>query len=81
MKEYLLKREAVFRLSSLLLVVASVFINDLNMKMALVVLGILGLILVSWAKGQKVVVWIFTILLVAAGVVYYYSLHPEVFGK
>lgn len=75
MKEYIVKREMVLRLVSLLFVVCSVFLEDLSMKLVLLVIGVVGLILIAFAKGQKSLVILFTVLLVIAVVGYYYLLN------
>ncbi len=72
MKEYILKREMVFRLVSLLFVVASVFLKDSLMKFALLLVGVLGLVVIAYAKGQKSLVILFSILLLIAIVGYGY---------
>ncbi|MGC4130556.1 MAG: hypothetical protein QM564_13615 [Bergeyella sp.] len=72
MKEYIVKREMVLRLVSLLFVVGSVFLDDLVMKLALLFIGVLGLILIANAKGQKSLVILFSVLLLAAVGGYFY---------
>ena len=71
MKEYILKRERVFHLLALAIVIASVFVQDMPTKIAMLVLGILGLIAVSYAKGNKTSMIIYILLLIIAGVGYY----------
>lgn len=71
MKEYILRREAFLRLFSLVLVVVSVFLTNQLYKMVLLVLGVIGLILVSYAKGQKALLFIFSFLLILAFVGYF----------
>lgn len=75
MKEYILKREAFVRLFSLMLVVISVFLEDLTMKLGLLLAGVAGLILVYYFKGQKTLVLIFSLLLIIAIVGYIYMNH------
>ena len=72
MKNYILKREAFLRLVSLALIVVSVFMKEIQLKSYLLFLGIIGLIAVSWAKGQKTVAYIFIFLLVATAAALYF---------
>lgn len=66
MKKYILKRERVFHLLSLMAVAASIFTNDFLTKMGLVVLGVFGLFVVALAKGNKSTILIYLVLLVVA---------------
>ncbi len=72
MKAYLLRRERVLHLVSLMLVVASVFVDEYLTKIGLVLLGILGLILISYAKDKKTTMLIYSVLFLAALVYGYY---------
>lgn len=71
MREYILKRERILHVLSLLSIVVSVFLKEINMKFALLVLGIFGLIAISSAKRNKVTTIIYVILLVLAFIGYY----------
>ena len=71
MKEFFLKREGIVRVLSLVLIALSVFLEDAGLKIALISVGILGLILMSYFKGQKSSLIIF-ILLFVIGIIGYY---------
>ncbi len=66
MKKYIIKREKIFHLLSLMSVAASIFTSEFLIKMGLVVLGVLGLFIVSLAKGNKSTIIIYSALLIAA---------------
>lgn len=81
MKKFILKREIIIRFFSLLLVVASVFIDEIELKITLLILGISGLIGIYFAKGQKSTAIIFFILLILAVVIYYLISTGKLFLK
>ncbi len=56
----------VLRLISLLFVVGSVFLTDLKMKLVLLLIGVFGLVFIAYAKGQKSLVILFSVLLLIA---------------
>ena len=64
MKDYFLKREGIIRLLSLGAVAVSVFLKDVELKIALLTLGIGGLIAVSYFKGQKIQLILYIVLLI-----------------
>lgn len=66
MKNYLLKRHAVIHLLSLMAIVASAFIEDPLTKIPLLLVGIIGLFVVSLVKGKKIVTYIYGALLLVA---------------
>lgn len=72
MKELILKRERVLHFLSLGLVAVSLFLKDPFQKMSLLVLGILGLLLLSVLKKQKILIIIYAVLIIAAGIFFYY---------
>lgn len=71
MKEYIVKRERTFHLLALMTVIASVFVQDLVIKIALLILGLVGLMAVSAAKEKKTTTIIYAILLVITIVGYF----------
>ncbi len=72
MKELVLKREGVIRLIALMMIVVSVFVDEKEMKIGALSLGILGLIMISSFKKQKAQTIIYTILLLLTiGIVYW----------
>ena len=71
MKEYILKKERIFHFLSLALIAGSMFIKQPLEKVIILVTGILGLLLLSVLKKQKIKVIIYLVLLIAAGVFYY----------
>lgn len=73
MKKYILKREKVIHILSLVLVAISVFLNQeqSQLKIALLIAGVLGLIAVYYAKGSKLPLYIFITLLIFALIGYY----------
>lgn len=72
MKELILKRERIFHFLSLAIIAASLFIKNPFEKIALLGIGILGLLILSVFKKQKILVIVYSALLVAAGVFFYY---------
>ncbi len=72
MNPYFEKRKGIFRLFSLVAVAASVFVEEDLWKLALIVLGIGGLIAVSWFEGKKSTFYIYLFLLVLAVAVFLY---------
>ena len=72
MKELVLKREGVIRLIALMMIVVSVFVDEKEMKIGALSLGILGLIMISSFKKQRAQTIIYTILLLLTiGIVYW----------
>lgn len=71
MKEIILKRERIFHFLSLALIAASMFIKDPIQKLIILELGIVGLLILSALKKQKVLVIVYLVLFVAAGIFYY----------
>lgn len=71
MKEYFIKRESIIRLLSLAIIAVSVFLANAEFKIALLSLGILGLMTLSWYKGQKTSFYIFLVLFIL-GIFGYY---------
>ena len=71
MKEYILKKERVFHFLSLALIAGSLFLDDAIQKMVILVSGILGLLILSALKKQKILVIIYLVLFFAAGIFYY----------
>ncbi|QOW09547.1 hypothetical protein Q73A0000_03780 [Kaistella flava (ex Peng et al. 2021)] len=71
MKEYILKKERVFHFLLLALIAGSMFITDPIQKMFVLVFGILGLLVLSALKKQKILVIVYFVLMIAAGVFYY----------
>lgn len=71
MKEIILKRERVVHLLSLGLIAVSLFLKDPNQKMSVLVVGILGILLLSILKKQKILTIIYVVLLLAAGIFFY----------
>ena len=72
MKELILKRERVLHFLSLGLIAVSLFLKDPFQKIIVLVVGILGLLLLSILKKQKILVIIYAVLLLAAGIFFYY---------
>lgn len=71
MKEYILKKEKIFHFLSLGLIAGSLFLKDPVEKMTILGMGIMGLLLLSILKKQKMLVITYLVLLVAAGTFYY----------
>jgi hypothetical protein len=71
MKELVLKRERIFHLLSLGLIAVSLFLEEPAQKVTVLVLGILGLLLLSILKQQKILIGIYLALLIAAGIFSY----------
>lgn len=71
MKELVLKRERIFHLLSLGLIAVSLFLEEPVQKVTVLVLGILGLLLLSILKQQKILIGIYLALLIAAGIFSY----------
>jgi hypothetical protein len=80
MSAYFLKRETIIRLLSLVSITASVFLQDIALKIGLLGLGILGLMALAYFKKQKITLIVYAILLIAGGVGYYLlvkdTVHP-----
>ncbi len=73
MREFILKREGVVRLVSLMMIAVSVFVDEKEIKIGALLIGILGLIMISSFKKQKVQAVIFTILLVVSIAIVYWK--------
>ncbi|WP_373708619.1 hypothetical protein [Kaistella sp.] len=71
MKEYILQKERIFHFLSLALIAGSMFIPEPMQKLIVLVLGILGLLILSALKKQKILVIIYLVLFFAAGIFYY----------
>ena len=72
MKEVILKREQIFHFLSLGIIAVSLFLKDPFQKMGLLVVGILGLLILSALKKQTILVSVYAALLVAAAIFFYY---------
>lgn len=72
MKELILKRERIFHFFSLAIVAVSLFMKDPFFKISLLGLGILGLLILSALKKQKILVIVYAALFVASAVFFYY---------
>ena len=71
MKDLILKRERIFHFLSLGLIAVSLFLEEPAQKVSVLVLGILGLLLLSILKQQKILIWVYVALLIAAGIFSY----------
>lgn len=71
MKNYILKKGGIFHFLSLGLIAASLFLKAPFEKMIALLVGILGLLILSLIKKQKILVIIYLILFLAAGTFYY----------
>lgn len=82
MKDLILKRERIFHFLSLgLIAVSLLFLEEPAQKVSVLVLGILGLLLLSILKQQKILIWVYVALLIAAGIFSYIMTkdHPDFF--
>ena len=81
MKNLILKRERIFHFLSLGLIAVSLFLEEPAQKVSVLVLGILGLLLLSILKQQKILIWVYVALLMAAGIFSYIMTkdHPDFF--
>ena len=81
MKNLILKRERIFHFLSLGLIAVSLFLEEPAQKVSVLVLGILGLLLLSILKQQKILIWVYVALLIAAGIFSYIMTkdHPDFF--
>lgn len=81
MKDLILKRERIFHFLSLGLIAVSLFLEEPAQKVSVLVLGILGLLLLSILKQQKILIWVYVALLIAAGIFSYIMTkdHPDFF--
>ena len=81
MKDLILKRERIFHFLSLGLIAVSLFLEEPAQKVSVLVLGILGLLLLSILKQQKILIWVYVALLMAAGIFSYIMTkdHPDFF--
>ena len=71
MKEYILQKERIFHFLSLALIAGSLFLPDPIHKIIVLETGILGLLILSSLKRQKILVLIYLFLFFAAGIFYY----------
>ena len=71
MKEYILQKERIFHFLSLALIAGSMFIEEPIQKLIVLVTGILGLLVLSALKKQKILVIVYLVLFFAAGIFYY----------
>jgi hypothetical protein len=71
MKDLILKRERIFNFLSLGLIAVSLFLEEPAQKVTVLVLGILGLLLLSILKQQKILIWVYLALLITAGIFSY----------
>jgi len=71
MKELILKRERVFHFLSLGLIAASLFLKDPVQKITILIVGILGLLFLSILKKQKILVWVYLVLMAGAAIAFY----------
>lgn len=72
MKELILKRERILHFLSLGLIAVSLFLKEPIQKIIVLVVGILGLFLLSILKKQKALIIIYAVLIVAAFVFFYW---------
>ncbi len=78
MKQYVLKREKIFHFSSLIFVAVSVFMQEAELKVALLLLGIMGLLLIAIVKKQVALISVYALLMVAALVFYYLTITGKI---
>ena len=71
MREYIIKRDKIIHILALVTIVGSVFLHELNLKFALLVLGIFGLLAIAAAKRNRTTTVIFVLLLILACIGYY----------
>ncbi len=71
MKEYILQKERIFHFLSLALIAGSMFIEEPMQKLIVLVTGILGLLVLSALKKQRILVIIYLVLFFGAGIFYY----------
>ena len=71
MKQFILQKERIFHFLALALIAGSMFIEEPIQKLIVLVTGILGLLILAALKKQKVLVIIYLVLFVAAGIFYY----------
>lgn len=81
MKDLILKRERIFHFFSLALIAFSMFLKDPLQKVSILVLGIVGLLILSILKKQKALITVYAVLAVAAVVFFYWISrdNPEIF--
>lgn len=81
MKDLILKRERIFHFFSLALIAVSMFLKDPLQKVSILVLGIVGLLILSILKKQKALITVYAVLAVAAVVFFYWMSrdNPEIF--
>lgn len=81
MKDLILKRERIFHFFSLALIAVSMFLKDPLQKVSILVLGIVGLLILSILKKQKALIIVYAVLAVAAVVFFYWISrdNPEIF--
>lgn len=71
MKEYVLQKERIFHFLSLALIAGSMFIDEPMQKILVLIIGILGLLALAALKKQKILVIVYLVLFVSAGIFYY----------
>lgn len=74
MKELILKRERILHFLSLGLIAVSLFLKEPIQKIIVLVVGILGLFLLSLLKKQKALIIIYAVLIVAAFGFFYWMI-------
>lgn len=72
MKELILKRERIFHFFSLALIAVSMFLKEPIQKVTILVMGIVGLLILSILKKQKALITVYAVLAVAAVVFFYW---------
>lgn len=72
MKDLILKRERIFHFFSLALIAVSMFLKEPIQKVTILVLGIVGLLILSILKKQKALITVYAVLAVAAVVFFYW---------
>ena len=83
MKELILRRERIFHFLSLALIAVSMFLKEPVQKVTILMLGIIGLLILSALKKQKALIIVYAILAVAALVFFYWMTkdQPEVLSS
>lgn len=72
MKDLILKRERIFHFLALAVVCASIFVDVPEMKVALLLLGVAGLLLLAILKKHKILIIVYCVLLIAAIIFYFF---------
>lgn len=81
MKDLILRRERIFHFFSLALIAVSMFLKDPIQKVTILVMGIVGLLILSILKKQKALITVYAVLAIAAVVFFYWMSrdNPEIF--